>query len=386
MRVTNEIVQNNMLFYLTSTRSDVYKQQELIASGKRVQVPSDDPTSYSIISRLIDSQSTTEQYLSNASRLSSDLKIIDDKLTKVTDILNRMSELTTTASDNTNYLSYPSFAEEVNEMLEEMLVIANTQSQGNYIFAGLRSTVSPYVATRDAEGKITGITYRGSSSTHQVEVGQDVYVVGNTIGTDLTGPQGVFQSSQIDIFNDLIHLRDRLLAGENLVSEEEFTADPLSDQLTVSRNYVTGQTVMLSTKGTLPSSLNDYTYYYVIRDDDTHIRLATSLENARAGVAIDLTDAGTGSQGITQTTLNDITADANHILTTSSRIGAYEERVDFNTKFLNDYLVQIAAQLEPEQSVDIAEAITELSAKKTAYEGAIRATVIMSGSSLLDYI
>ncbi len=386
MRVTNEIVKNNMLFYLTSTRADVYKQQELIASGKRVQVPSDDPTSYSIITRLIDAQSSTEQFLRNASRLKSDLQIIDDRLTKVTDILNRISELVITASDNVNYLSYPAFAEEVNEMLEEMLVIANTQSQGNYIFAGLRSTVSPYVATRDAEGRITSVTYRGSTATHQVEVGPGVYVTGNTIGTDMSGPQGVFQSSQVDIFNDLIHLRDRLLAGENLVSEEEFTADAGTDQLTVSRNYTTGQTIMLSTKGTLPSPLNDYTYYYVIRDDATHIRLATSLENARAGIAIDLTDAGTGSHGITQTTLNDITRDANHILSTASRIGAYEERVDFNTKFLNDYLVQIAGQLEPEQSVDIAEAITALSAKKTAYEGAIRATVIMSGSSLLDYI
>jgi len=64
-------------------------------------------------------------------------------------------------------------------------------------------------------------------------------------------------------------------------------------------NYQTGVTVSLSTTGSLPSPLNSMDTYYVIRIDNTHIRLATSYANAIAGTAITLTTNGTPTNTIT---------------------------------------------------------------------------------------
>jgi len=81
-------------------------------------------------------------------------------------------------------------------------------------------------------------------------------------------------------------------------SSETFTANASNDQLTVARVYTTGEKVRLTTTNTLPDPLAVSTDYYPIYVDDTHIRLATSLENAYAGTYIDLTDAGTGTHTI----------------------------------------------------------------------------------------
>lgn len=57
-----------------------------------------------------------------------------------------------------------------------------------------------------------------------------------------------------------------------------------------------GDTVVLSTTGTLPAGLNPATAYYVIPVDEDNISLATSRVNAMSGTAVDITAAaGTGT-------------------------------------------------------------------------------------------
>jgi hypothetical protein len=82
--------------------------------------------------------------------------------------------------------------------------------------------------------------------------------------------------------------------------EEIFTADAGTDVLTVPSNksLYTGATVGLSNSGgALPGGLPATAYW--IRLSDTTGKLATSLANAHAGIAIDITSAGTGTHTLT---------------------------------------------------------------------------------------
>lgn len=76
-----------------------------------------------------------------------------------------------------------------------------------------------------------------------------------------------------------------------------------TDQIAVTANseLITGRTVVLTTTGTLPTGLALATTYYIIVVDSTHIKLATSLANAVAGTAIDITGAGSGTHTATHT-------------------------------------------------------------------------------------
>lgn len=84
--------------------------------------------------------------------------------------------------------------------------------------------------------------------------------------------------------------------------EEIFTADAGTDVLTVPSNFslYTGAVVQASNSGgALPGGLAAATNYYVIRLGATTLKLATSLANAHAGTAIDITSAGTGTHTLT---------------------------------------------------------------------------------------
>ncbi len=80
---------------------------------------------------------------------------------------------------------------------------------------------------------------------------------------------------------------------------ETFTANAGNDQLTVAREYTTGELVRVSTTVTLPDPLAAATNYYAVFVDATHITLATTLANAYAGTIIDLIDTGAGTHTIT---------------------------------------------------------------------------------------
>lgn len=83
-----------------------------------------------------------------------------------------------------------------------------------------------------------------------------------------------------------------------------FTADPTTDILTsASHGYKTGLKGQVSTTLTLPGGLAATTDYFVIFVDANSYKLATTHANAVAGVAIDITTAGTGVQTFTATAL-----------------------------------------------------------------------------------
>lgn len=71
--------------------------------------------------------------------------------------------------------------------------------------------------------------------------------------------------------------------------------DISTDTITVTIDIPTGTEIIFSSTDTLPAPLVAGTTYYTIRVDGTHIKVATTLINANAGTAIDLTDVGSGT-------------------------------------------------------------------------------------------
>ncbi len=78
------------------------------------------------------------------------------------------------------------------------------------------------------------------------------------------------------------------------------SVDASADTLTfASRHGIqTADRLQLTTTGTLPGNLSLATNYYAIRQSKTVIKVATSAANARAGTAVNLSDAGTGTHTV----------------------------------------------------------------------------------------
>lgn len=95
--------------------------------------------------------------------------------------------------------------------------------------------------------------------------------------------------------------------GTGIGNKTVESAEPTDDTLKIaSHGLFTGQSVTLTTSGGLPSPLVVATTYYVINVSTDYIQLATTLQRAQAGTAINLTTTGTGTQTVV---LNFIIAD-----------------------------------------------------------------------------
>ncbi len=81
-----------------------------------------------------------------------------------------------------------------------------------------------------------------------------------------------------------------------------FTASAATDELTVTAKTfmqaLGSVPVKVSTTGTLPGGLSSGATYYTIWVTNTTIKLATSIENANAGIGIDLSSVGSGTHRI----------------------------------------------------------------------------------------
>lgn len=71
--------------------------------------------------------------------------------------------------------------------------------------------------------------------------------------------------------------------------------------VSVAHGYITGTKVAATTAGTLPTGLSA-TNYWVIKVDADTLKLASSLANAVAGTAVDITAVGVGNSTLTPAT------------------------------------------------------------------------------------
>lgn len=94
--------------------------------------------------------------------------------------------------------------------------------------------------------------------------------------------------------------------SEPWVSGTVFTADASDVCVGTAHGFVTGAPIRVSTTGTLPNGLAAYTTYYAMRLDNNSLRIALTAQNAADGIAIDITDAGTGTHRLVKYVASEI--------------------------------------------------------------------------------
>jgi flagellar hook-associated protein 3 FlgL len=97
------------------------------------------------------------------------------------------------------------YASETNQMIEQALQTANTKYSGEYLFGGTKSDAAPFVATRDAAGRITSVAYAGAATGAEIRISE-----GAKLSPFNTGAEN---QKLADFMNNLVGLRDALETG-----------------------------------------------------------------------------------------------------------------------------------------------------------------------------
>jgi flagellar hook-associated protein 3 FlgL len=206
MRIANNTVSDTILSQLQDLNTTQSKLQTQISTGLRISQPSDDPTSYGRVLGYESSQRQVAQYTTNATNALALTQASYSGLQSLKTISDRAGELVTLGSSTLGTTSMQSYAVEVNQLIEQAVQVGNTSYNNSYIYAGTAVDQPPYVATRDASGQITSVSYVGNTSQASVPLSEGTSVTPATSGTTNTGVN--------DFINQLISLRNALQNGD----------------------------------------------------------------------------------------------------------------------------------------------------------------------------
>lgn len=217
MRVPSNSFPNRLLTQLSDLGIRQTRLQNQAATGQRIQNPEDDPRS---VRRVLDMQAeatSLNQYASNISRLQDAATASYGAMRSLKKLNDRASEIATLADGLKSQEELNIYAQEIDQILEEAVQTANSTHRGDYLFAGTHVDQPPFVVTKNAEGKITGVTYSGNADAITAEVSPNILSEAQPVGVSnsASGPRGLITDSRsgADVFNHLISLRDNLLAG-----------------------------------------------------------------------------------------------------------------------------------------------------------------------------
>lgn len=204
MRISTGMIFNTLIRDLRENREALFKVQEMLSSGKKINRPSDDPVRVHRLLGYRETVSSLDQYMRNIDFAETYLSSVDGALSQAGNILIRLKELavgqaTGTATAETRmYTSY-----EVDELYKQLIALSNTRLGDRYIFSGYLYTTQPF----DTNGN-----YSGDTNETSLKIGPgDTFTYGFTgakvfKGTGLTGG--------IDIFTKIKDLKTALESND----------------------------------------------------------------------------------------------------------------------------------------------------------------------------
>ncbi|HPP14424.1 MAG TPA: flagellar hook-associated protein FlgL [Acetomicrobium flavidum] len=152
-RVTNSMMNQVFLADMHNNLTRMLQMQRQMSTGKLHQHPSDDPLAVGRELSLSTTIFENEQYQKNLDDGIMWLSNTDAALNQITDVMQRIRELTVYAGNGTfSETEYAAVAEEISQLQEELMNTADFSVEGRYLFSGLNASQKPFV--RDSSGKI----------------------------------------------------------------------------------------------------------------------------------------------------------------------------------------------------------------------------------------
>ena len=173
IRITQGTLYSRALFDMQRGLFRYSQLQTEVATGRRVNRPSDDPAAALRILPLRGDIRNLEQLSSNVSLARETLNTSTASLEDGSSVMQRVRELATQASNGTlSNSDRQSIAAEVDQLLDQMLGIANSRRGDRYLFGGTETGSQPF--SLETVGGRTRAVYNGNRDSLEVDVAPGV--------------------------------------------------------------------------------------------------------------------------------------------------------------------------------------------------------------------
>jgi flagellar hook-associated protein 3 FlgL len=181
MRISSTQYQAIMNESLQLNQGKLSTLTQQMASGQRLQLPSDDPVDSVRLSRLQREESTIKQYRANISAVQIRLTKNEGYLQNMTNDMSSGRDLLVWASDGGNAPSdLQAMIIPLTSLRDSLFYNANTIDQeGNYVFSGTATNTAPMVYNAAAPAG-SRYSFAGNTNSQQVVVGNGITQVANS--------------------------------------------------------------------------------------------------------------------------------------------------------------------------------------------------------------
>ena len=212
MRITPQIIASEAIANAQEQTSQLAILQQQASTGLRILQPSDDPTAALEVMADQAQNNQLNVYQQNISDAQAKLNSSVSTLNQVSNLLTQAKDLGLQGSNNPNSpTALQAMAAQVNSILQEVIQLANTQQNNQYLYGGTASQSQPF--TVNAQGQVV---YNGSDQSMSEPTSQ-----GLQVQTLYNGSQ-IFQSP--DVFQTLSGLSNALSNVNNVPTSAQTAA------------------------------------------------------------------------------------------------------------------------------------------------------------------
>lgn len=225
---------SNLVGSLDQTQANQQQLTAQLSSGVRVNSLSQDPVASGENVLLLNQMQRDDSFTQSSSLVQGQLQISDSALGSVVSQLTSAISLATSANNGTlNASNLKSISNQIAGIRDEVLALANTSYQGQYIFAGGQTSTVPF--TLSSATSPATVTYNGDSDLNTLDTPN-----GQSIQLNVPGDQIFDAAGTNSVFVALNNLIADFASG---TASSSAVSDTLA--LGTALNYVSQQRVVV---------------------------------------------------------------------------------------------------------------------------------------------
>ncbi|SDZ33397.1 flagellar hook-associated protein 3 FlgL [Evansella caseinilytica] len=388
MRVTQSMLTNNSLRYLSQSYRQLQVLQDQLSTQKKISRPSQDPVVAMNGLRYRTQLTEVEQFKRNLAEVYNWMESADSALDQSTEALHRIRELTVQVSNDTYEESQrANVAKEIQQLREHLEALANTKVNGKYIFNGTNTTNAPldtslfdvglgvFAAAADGE-------YEPGEFTHVITHNSEQYEL-----VEKNGDEMIFRSVQdgnktIQVNLDGTGTAESITHSHSYVNAEGVTVTDTKDLaerevVAFHRNAVSTNSEKVEIellKGvTVPVNIDAGSVFSLTLFGDI-IQLEKALQ-----------DPSTSAEELSAM-IENFDRQVDTFVSERAELGARYNRVEMIDLRIQDQEVIAKRILSDNEDVDIEKVITELLTAENIHRAALSAMSRIMQPTLLDFI
>ncbi|HOA99239.1 MAG TPA: flagellar hook-associated protein FlgL [Candidatus Atribacteria bacterium] len=393
MRVTQKILTDRSMQNLNNILSRVLRTQDILSSGKEIRRPSDDPVRFNQVLSLRTSIEKLDQYTSNVEDGINWLNLVDESLSSVSGVLEKVRTLVLQGANGTlTAEDREMIATEIEAYLEELIGTANTSYAGRHLFSGTQTLTVPF----SREGDI--ITYYGDNNSIILEIENNTTLAIGFPGDDVFFRGFEASSGDMTSVDFSLHHNNSFTINGKTVNIDSATITSLSDLVNLINNdpnlksevyaLSDGDRLILRSRTASPLSLSGAPLEaWGMIDGGGDILNSREAEGVFKVVEDIIKDLRNNEVSkLSGEDLGNLDEALDNLLAVRSQVGARTLRLENSRNRFEEFSVNFKKLLSLNEDIDVAEVVMQLNEHQNVYQMALAATARVIQPTLLDFL